>query len=116
MGRLDLVLNKLIAMEPEQLIHQINLASALLQVGDLEEAEKTLVALTAKDPHSVGQNRTMQTLPRSQPSQQGRGNDQRGCRYNTRRIGIYFAGSNLGCSGRQDRGSSCETECRTIQT
>lgn len=47
---LILVLNKLIAMEPEQLIHQINLASALLQVGDLEEAEKTLVALTAKEP------------------------------------------------------------------
>nr|MCU0721791.1 tetratricopeptide repeat protein [Pirellula sp.] len=47
---LILVLNRLIEREPEQLIHQINLASALVQVGDRESAEKTLADLIKKEP------------------------------------------------------------------
>ncbi|MCU0711688.1 MAG: tetratricopeptide repeat protein [Pirellula sp.] len=47
---LILVLNKLIEKEPDQFIHQINLASALIQVGDVESAEKTLIELIKKEP------------------------------------------------------------------
>jgi tetratricopeptide (TPR) repeat protein len=47
---LILVLYKLIEREPDQFIHPINLASALVQVGDIESAEKALVDLIKKDP------------------------------------------------------------------
>jgi tetratricopeptide (TPR) repeat protein len=46
---LILVLNKLIEREPNQFIHPINMASALVQLGDTESAEKTLVDLIKKD-------------------------------------------------------------------
>lgn len=47
---LILVLYKLMEREPDQFIHPINLASALVQVGDIESAEKALVDLIKKDP------------------------------------------------------------------
>lgn len=47
---LILVLNRLIEGEPDQFIHKINLASALVQVGDMESAEKTLVDLVKNAP------------------------------------------------------------------
>jgi predicted Zn-dependent protease len=40
----------LIEGEPDQFIHKINLASALVQVGDMESAEKTLVDLVKNAP------------------------------------------------------------------
>lgn len=50
---LIVVLQELIEREPDQLIHRVNLASALVQVGDVEAAEQALLQALKKDPSFV---------------------------------------------------------------
>ncbi|XZE19432.1 tetratricopeptide repeat protein [Pirellulaceae bacterium SH449] len=47
---LILVLQELIEREPDQLIHHVNMASALVQVGDVDAAELALLEALKKDP------------------------------------------------------------------